>query len=410
MEELAKRCLKHYQSLNANKQQQIKEGMHDYSLITSMLKPSNEVTLHSRFLCSMLNPKGPHYQGNVFLKLFLKELPAGLRSFIDPDRATIIREKDSIDILVHDGEHALVIENKVYATDQRYQISRYIGCVQRKLFGGEPDVSKRMAVIYLSAKRTHPSKKSESLAGFALIGNILRWKGFAGCKPHPDLPDIQDDLNVEIPFHHVPYFPSLVRWAENCAEKAPAGGIRNAFDEYLLVLKRLEKPKAWRKVMTLDSYAMSLPEMDQREMYAFLVESQTALDRFIAARLFEGLKALFGEVALFERGPFKTLDEDSLYNWLTKKGKDKDWERVGAIFDAPIQPVALVFASEFAYMGAMCERPLWDKECRDANLIHGGGVRSLLRTQLDGVYRFLHYIRKRAVQCGIQVASLESEL
>jgi len=69
MEELAKRCLKHYQSLNANKQQQIKEGMHDYSLITSMLKPSNEVTLHSRFLCSMLNPKGAHYQGNVFLKL-----------------------------------------------------------------------------------------------------------------------------------------------------------------------------------------------------------------------------------------------------------------------------------------------------------------------------------------------------
>ena len=162
--------------------------------------------------------------------------------------------------------------------------------------------------------------------------------------------------------------------------------------------------------MTLDSYAMSLPDMDQREMYAFMVESQTALDRFIAARLFEGLKALFGEVALLERGPFKTLDEDSLYNWLTKKGKDKDWERVGAIFDAPIQPVALVFASEFAYMGAMCERPLWDKECRDANLIPGGGVRSLLRTQLDGVYRFLHYIRKRALQCGIQVASLESEL
>jgi hypothetical protein len=407
MDELAKRCLKRYRSLKANNQQLIREGVHDYSLIASMLKPSNEVTLHSRFLCSMLNPKGQHYQGNVFLKLFLEELPVGLRNFIDPERAMVIREKDSIDILIHDGEHALVIENKINAPDQRYQISRYIGCVQRKLFGGEQDLSKRVAVIYLSAKRTQPSKESESLAGFLLAGNVLRWKGFVGSKPHPDLPDIQDNVDVEIPFHHVPYFPSLVRWAENCAKKAPAGGIQNAFDEYRFVLERLQKPKSWRKVMSLDSYAMSLPDADQREMYAFMVEAQTALDRFVAARLFEGLKALFDETALMERGLFKTLDEDSLFNWLTKQGKDKDWERVGAIFDAPVQPVALVLANEFAYMGAMGERPLWEKECRDANRIHGGGVRNLLRTQPDGVYRFLDNIRKRAVQCGVRVTRLE---
>jgi len=406
MDEVAERCLEKYRSLKAENERRKQDGLHDYSLIASMLKPSNEVTLHSRFLCSMLDPKGLHYQGDVFLNLFLEELPVGLRNFIDPERAMVIREKDSIDILVHDGEHALVIENKVYAPDQRYQISRYIGCVQRKLFGGEADLSKRMAVLYLSAKRTQPSKKSESLAGFVLIGNLLRWKGFAGSKPHPDLPDIQDDLDVEIPFHHVPYFPSLVRWAENCAEKAPAGSIRNAFEEYRLVLERLQRPKSWRKVMSLDSYAMSLQDKDQREMYAFMVEAQTALDRFIAARLFEGLKALFGEAALIERGPFKTLDEESLFNWLTKRGKDKDWERVGATFDAPLQPVALVLANEFAYMGVMGERHLWDKECRDANRIHGDAVRILLRTQPDGVYRFIENISKRAKQCGVRLAPL----
>lgn len=407
MDELAERCFDRYRSLKANNKQRIEEGMHDYSLIASMLKPSNEVTLHSRFLCSMLDPKGLHYQGNVFLKLFLEQLPKGLRTFVNVHRAKVVRERDSIDILIHDDERALVIENKVYAPDQRYQISRYIGCLQRKLFGGEPDLSKRIAVIYLSAKRTQPSKESESLAGFVLTENMLRWKGFVGSKPHPDLPDIQDDVNVEIPFHHAPYFPSLVRWAENCAEKAPVGGIRNAFEEYRLVLERLQKPKSWRKVMSLDSYAMSLPDADQREMYAFMIEAQTALDRFIAARLFEGLKALFGETALMECGLFKTLDEESLFSWLTKKGKD--WERVGVIFDAPAQTVALVLASEFAYMGAMGERPLWDKECGDANRIHGGAVRTLLRTQPDGVYRFLENIRKRAEQCGVRVNSLEDE-
>lgn len=408
MDELAKRCFERYRSFKANDKQRIEEGVHDYSLIASMLKPSNEVTLHSRFLCSMLDPKGLHYQGDVFLKLFLEQLPVGLSNFVSVDRAKVVREKDSIDILIHDGERALVIENKVYAPDQRYQISRYIGCLQRKLFGGEPDLSKRVAVIYLSAKRTQPSEKSESLAGFVLTENVLRWKGFAGPKPHPDLPDIQSNLNVEIPFHHLPYFPPLIHWSEDCAKKAPAGGIRNAFEEYRLVLERLQKPKSWRKVMSLDSYAMRLPDMEQREMYAFMIEAQTALDRFIAARLFEGLKALFGETALMERGLFKTLDEESLFNWLTKKGKDKDWERVGAIFDAPAQPVALVLANEFAYMGVMDERPLWDLECKDANRIHGGGVRNLLCTQPDGVYRFLENIRKRAEQCGVWVSSLES--
>ncbi|MCI0915943.1 PD-(D/E)XK nuclease family protein [Pseudomonas stutzeri] len=408
MDEVAERCLDRYRQLKADNEQRKKEGLHDYSLIASLLKPSNEVTLHSRFLCSMLNPKGLHYQGSVFLELFLKELPEQLRRF-DLERVTVSREKDSIDILIHDGERALIVENKIDAPDQRYQTSRYIGCVQRKLFAGEEDLSDRVAVIYLSAWRSQPSKRSNSLAGFSLAGNVLRWEGYGGTKPHADLPGFRDKANVAIPFHHVPYFPSLVRWAEKSAEMAPAGGIRNAFEEYRLVLERLQKPKSWRKVMSLDSYAMSLPDTEQRDMYAFMIEAQTALDRFIAARLFEGLKALFGEAALVERGPFKTLDEDNLSKWLTKQGRNEAWERVGAVFDAPTRPVALVFASEFAYMGAMDERPLWDKACRHANLIHGGNVRRLLRTQQDGVYRFLDYIHKQAEQCGVLAAPLKNK-
>ncbi|MCQ4307489.1 PD-(D/E)XK nuclease family protein [Pseudomonas stutzeri] len=401
MDEVAERCLEKYRSLKADNERRKQDGQHDYSLIASMLKPSNEVSLHSRFLCSMLNPKGLHYQGSMFLELFLKELPEQPRHF-DLERVTVLREKDSIDILIHDGERALIVENKIGAPDQRYQISRYIGCVQRKLFAGEADLSGRVAVIYLSAWRTQPSDESESLAGFSLTGNLLRWEGFGKSKPHADLPDFGEDANVEIPFHHVPYFPSLVRWAESCAKEAPVGGIRNAFDEYRLVLERLQKPKSWRKVMSLDSYAMSLRDAEQREMYALMVESQTALDRFIAARLFAGLKDMFGATGLIGHSLFQTLDEDSLLNWLTQKGKSKNWERVGFILDAPGQaPVGFVLANVFAYMGPMGEGLLWDKACRDVNRIHGGGVRNLLRTQPDGVYRFLDHIRKRANQCGV---------
>lgn len=145
MDEVAGRCLDKYRSLKADNKRRKQEGMHDYSLIASMLKPSNEVTLHSRFLCSMLDPKGVHYQGGTFLELFLNELPEriwgqnGVR--IDPERARVLREKNSIDILIHDGERALIIENKINAPDQSHQISRYIGCVQKKLFAGKQDLA-----------------------------------------------------------------------------------------------------------------------------------------------------------------------------------------------------------------------------------------------------------------------------
>jgi hypothetical protein len=405
MDEVAKRCLDKYCSLQADNERRKQDGLHDYSLIASMLKPSNEVTLHSRFLCSMLNPKGLHYQGNIFLKLFLEKLPVGLRDFIDLKRAMVLREKDSIDILIHDGEHALIIENKINALDQPHQISRYIGCVQKRLFAGEQNLAGRLAVIYLSARRRRPS--SNSMIGFSLVDDMLRWEGVGQPNPHPDLPELQ--LGSEIPFHHYPYFPSLTQWAECCAEKAPAGGIRNAFEEYRLVLERLQKPKSWRKVMSLDSYAMSLSDADQREMYAFMVEAQPALDRFIVAKLFTGLTELFGEDVIALRGPFKRLDEDSLHDWLLKKGKD--WEKIGFKLDVPGRgQFGFVMANVFIYMGYLSEKPLWNKEHADSNRLEGGNVRELLRTQPDGIYRLLSNISRRAAHYGAEAAAPNTEV
>ena len=41
--------------------------------------------------------------------------------------------------------------------------------------------------------------------------------------------------------------------------------------------------------------------------------------------------------------------------------------------------------------------------------IHVGNVRRLLRTQQDGVYRFLDYIHKQAEQCGVLAAPLKNK-
>lgn len=400
MDDFSERCIGRYKIMNAENEARKSKGIHDYSLIASLLKPSTEVALHSNFLFSMLNPSGLHYQGDTFLKLFLDELPSSALEGFDVRNAWVKKEEFEIDLLICDGEKALVIENKINAVDQPLQISRYIGTVQKKLFAQEANLSGRVAVIYLSARRQQPSSESQSLFGFALEDGVLRWEGYDGPAPHADIPRLE--VGSEIPFHHFAYFPTLVRWAERCLKVAPQGGIRNAFEEYRLVLNRLENPKSWRNVMGLDSFAMSLPEADQQEMYSFMVQSVKALDRFIAARLYAGLVNIFGYEAVSNPGCFKPFDEGSLLLWLgTTKGDGK--KNIGFTFDGPGQEqYGFVLGKSYAYLGLMGDKPLWEGGKDSLNRIAGGSVSPLLREKIDGVYRLLDEIRSRAEQLGIK--------
>ena len=49
-------------------------GLNDFNIFTTLLSVHDEVRLHSRFLAAMLNPKGSHAQGSLFLKLFLQPI------------------------------------------------------------------------------------------------------------------------------------------------------------------------------------------------------------------------------------------------------------------------------------------------------------------------------------------------
>lgn len=98
---------------------------------------SNEVRVHSRFLSEMLTPQGSHGQGDLFLKLFIEQLNLGEFS---SSTANVIVEKyiglkngegpdakgGRIDILIDDTKgNTIVIENKIYASDQKDQLIRY---------------------------------------------------------------------------------------------------------------------------------------------------------------------------------------------------------------------------------------------------------------------------------------------
>src|SRR5690606_29679619 len=98
---------------------------------------TNEVRTHSAFLAELLDPKGSHLMGHVFLEAFLSEL--GLSDFIDAESTNVSVEKHigavsdgllrggRLDIILQDKEgRSIVIENKIYAHQGKNQIGRYL--------------------------------------------------------------------------------------------------------------------------------------------------------------------------------------------------------------------------------------------------------------------------------------------
>lgn len=135
----------------------------NFNIFSVMGMESDEVKTHSRIIAELLNPKGSHFQGSVFLKYFFEEVvELNTIEYFDFENAKVIVEehigilnKDYtiggyIDIVIKDERNKIevVIENKIYATDQKGQLLRY------------KNHYKNCKLIYLTLDGKKPSKES----------------------------------------------------------------------------------------------------------------------------------------------------------------------------------------------------------------------------------------------------------
>ena len=160
------------QKIKEQRKEKFERG-ENYNIFNDLGFMSDEVHLHSMFLANLLNPKGSHGQRGKFLEAFLKMLqktfPAISVDSLELDTVItsvevekyIGRQTDSeggrIDIYLTDGKHSIIIENKIYAVDQRHQMLRYwnYGMSQK----GD-DMEKSFVLIYLTLDGCSPSKDS----------------------------------------------------------------------------------------------------------------------------------------------------------------------------------------------------------------------------------------------------------
>ncbi len=185
-----------------------------------------EVRTHSAFLAELLNPKGSHSQGDVFLKLFIAEvekinsdqqLNESKSSFkfildnFETGSASVtlekyvnvkineIDKKGFIDIVIESEGSSIFIENKIYARDQDKQLLKY------------HKSESRVSLFYLTLEQDK--------------------------KPHDDS---VGHLIEGTDYNCISYEKEIINWLEKCREEADKHSIlESTIKQYIYLIKYL---------------------------------------------------------------------------------------------------------------------------------------------------------------------------
>lgn len=172
-------------------------------------------TMLSRVLKDLLDPKGLHGQGILFLKYFLEELELELpladdvlkdaSIFTEYPTYHIENKSRRIDIFIKATNLAIAIENKPWAGDQLDQISDYMEEIKKS-------GCKHHRLVYLSGDGHDPPRDSIPSE---------KWKQCEG---------------ITLPYNAPQENQSLRRWILKCINETKAEKIRfilNDFESYI---------------------------------------------------------------------------------------------------------------------------------------------------------------------------------
>lgn len=272
-EAITEQLIAEFIDLSQKRESQKALGLNDYSLIGSMLKVSDEVRLHTRFIYSLLNPHGRHYQGHLFLKLFLEA--AGLKGFVDLNAAKIYKEftdeglRGQIDLLITDGDFWVLIENKINAADGGEQIFRYVNYLTAK---GVP--AEAICMVYLNKYGSAPASYSLHDYQVSMDGGWLLNK--------------QGGARVS-QYLTITYRTHIKTWLDRClTEVGHIGNLSNAITEYEMVRQKICKEYR-SNLMSLDDILIDASQRIDLQKYKAAVDLSSELARLQAQWLEEAM-------------------------------------------------------------------------------------------------------------------------
>ncbi len=307
--------LDNYQLFLQKREAEVRQGKNNYSLISAFLSIHDETRLHSRFIHSMINPNGAHFQETLYLKEFLLAINPKLLSQFNLDNISVHREKDSIDLLIEDGTTYLILENKLYATDQKKQIERYIESIQQRIIQNEETDGSNIIVTYLSLKGKHPS--TYSLGDYQLS---------------EDRSQLIKNKHL-IDYYTLSYQDTIPQWVEAClAQTYNIANLSNAFNEYKIILNRLNKMTTNQQMTSFSDFILNKSPSDITELLQFSAMISQNINKIWANHIVNTIYSIpdFHEL-LIEDPSAKEITPSSLELWL-QKPKGKDYKNISLSF------------------------------------------------------------------------------
>ena len=299
-----------------------------------MMGNGSRERIHSAVIGFLLNPRA-HDGGEFCLKEFIKFIPQKALAGFNPDFNTKVElEKDlgpvsvdcprptggDVDIFIEDQNgYALVIENKIYATDGNCQLLRYHNSLN--------DLGQRHSLIYLTFFRKKPSDKS--------LGRLSKKDG-----------KVLEPLNPELVTNIT--YSDINKWLSNIKEYCNSAIVQNIEQYQCLINKLIMKEKLTNEILSSgDNYeaAIKISEviedcrMDLKRRFISDLgdELRASLDGYIVKDYSGSENSRIIGLSLIPKSDSesKCLSYDALIDWrlyisCNKGGlKEGTWEYIG---------------------------------------------------------------------------------
>ncbi len=124
------------ENIRITQEQQKQNGLNNYNIVNVVRKATHEVGMHANVIYSLINPNGAHFQGDLFLQLFIEHvIEPGLKATdpsysgfgvifdVQAEEATDTNRR--VDFTIKSDKYLIGIEMKVNASDLKNQVSDY---------------------------------------------------------------------------------------------------------------------------------------------------------------------------------------------------------------------------------------------------------------------------------------------
>ena len=241
---------------NEKQKKQKQRGLNDYNMVNVVRKENAEVGMHSNVIYSLIDPNGLHYQDDLFLQIFIKDV-LEINDFgdilsVQAEEST--NEKGRVDFTIKSSKYYIGIEMKIDAGDSDNQISHYFKDLEEK---ARKDSGQKVKIYYLTKNGKDASFHSHR----------------------------------EIEYKKISFENHILQWIENCQKEVRnITNLNEAFENYKDIVKKITNKYKGRVMLLEDELlknekyyelAREISEAFQKAKYAKRIEKINSIIKLL---------------------------------------------------------------------------------------------------------------------------------